>query len=288
MSGASSAAPAVVRSHSSSRRQSSYTTSLADRPHRTQSSATKAPSTPTGPTRSASHSYSHNRTPSPSQQAQLGTIARRDYETTNVARPPSSRRSSSRDRSSWAPAPPTRTESTRSTRRNSSRGHSRYNSDMGPNGGPTSVPPPGTLRTTSDAPVPGSSGSNKRRTTITAQTGQWSLGKTIGAGSMGKVKLAKNLETGEQVGNHICPRLFLTDKDTLLNIRCLLRLLSRLSHDCRPTSTIATGNANEQINPRRSEPHGKQPLSHCSIIHMFAQCETLSELTTIGTCSSST
>jgi len=25
------------------------------------------------------------------------------------------------------------------------------------------------------------------------------LGKTIGAGSMGKVKLAKNMETGEQV-----------------------------------------------------------------------------------------
>lgn len=41
---------------------------------------------------------------------------------------------------------------------------------------------------------------NKRRTTITApSTGTWALGKTIGAGSMGKVKLAKNAETGEQV-----------------------------------------------------------------------------------------
>ena len=40
---------------------------------------------------------------------------------------------------------------------------------------------------------------NKRRTTITGQSGQWALGKTIGAGSMGKVKLAKKLETGEQV-----------------------------------------------------------------------------------------
>lgn len=39
----------------------------------------------------------------------------------------------------------------------------------------------------------------RRRTTITASTGEWALGKTIGAGSMGKVKLAKNLETGEQV-----------------------------------------------------------------------------------------
>jgi serine/threonine protein kinase len=40
----------------------------------------------------------------------------------------------------------------------------------------------------------------KRRTTITApSTGTWTLGKTIGAGSMGKVKLAKHSETGEQV-----------------------------------------------------------------------------------------
>lgn len=39
----------------------------------------------------------------------------------------------------------------------------------------------------------------KRRTTITTPSGQWALGKTIGAGSMGKVKLAKNMETGEQV-----------------------------------------------------------------------------------------
>ena len=39
----------------------------------------------------------------------------------------------------------------------------------------------------------------RKRTNITAQTGTWSLGKTIGAGSMGKVKLAKNQETGETV-----------------------------------------------------------------------------------------
>ena len=64
------------------------------------------------------------------------------------------------------------------------------------------MPPSGMLRTSSDAHVSGSGGSNKRRTTITAQTGQWALGKTIGAGSMGKVKLAKNLETGEQVSKY--------------------------------------------------------------------------------------
>ena len=72
--------------------------------------------------------------------------------------------------------------------------------------GPPAVQTPIPARTQSDAAVPGSSGSVKRRTTIEAQTGQWSLGKTIGAGSMGKVKLAKNLETGEQVAVKIVPR----------------------------------------------------------------------------------
>jgi len=39
----------------------------------------------------------------------------------------------------------------------------------------------------------------RSRTTIPAQTGNWVLGKTIGAGSMGKVKLARRVEGGEQV-----------------------------------------------------------------------------------------
>lgn len=42
-------------------------------------------------------------------------------------------------------------------------------------------------------------GQPRRRTNIEARTGNWELGKTIGAGSMGKVKLAKNKATGEQV-----------------------------------------------------------------------------------------
>lgn len=47
----------------------------------------------------------------------------------------------------------------------------------------------------------------KRRTTITApNTGTWALGKTIGAGSMGKVKLAKQQDTGEQAAVKIVPR----------------------------------------------------------------------------------
>ncbi|KAL8985214.1 MAG: hypothetical protein Q9205_001035 [Flavoplaca limonia] len=203
MSAASTAAPPLVRT--SSRRQQSYSAPTNDRPHRTSSSATRPPTTSTTVTRTA---QSSDRPPSSSQQAQLANVARRDYETTNVARPPSSRRSSSRERSIAAP-PPKRTESTRDSRRQSSRpSHSRNNSHVSPavlatNGGsnatPTRAPP-------LDATNQGSGGAAKRRTTIPAQTGQWSLGKTIGAGSMGKVKLAKNLETGEQVAVKIVPR----------------------------------------------------------------------------------
>ena len=46
----------------------------------------------------------------------------------------------------------------------------------------------------------------RRRTSITTSTGSWLLGKTIGQGSMGKVKLAKNLETGEQASNQYCSK----------------------------------------------------------------------------------
>ena len=46
----------------------------------------------------------------------------------------------------------------------------------------------------------------RRRTSITTLTGTWALQKTIGQGSMGKVKLARNIETGEQVAIKIVPR----------------------------------------------------------------------------------
>ena len=208
MSAASTASPTVVRN--SSRRQPSYTTPTSDRPQRAVSTTNKPPTTPTGILRSPSQSQNHARPTSASQQASLAGVARRDYETTNVARPPSSRRSDSQDRSYTTPTPK-RTDSTRESRRTSSRpGHSRNNSRISTtttaaNEG-SSVQTPSTARPAPDGGVSTSANSAKRRTTIAAQTGEWSLGKTIGAGSMGKVKLAKNLETGEQVAVKIVPR----------------------------------------------------------------------------------
>lgn len=40
---------------------------------------------------------------------------------------------------------------------------------------------------------------SRSRTTIPTQSGKWLLGKTIGAGSMGKVKLAKKEDSNETV-----------------------------------------------------------------------------------------
>ena len=208
MSSASTASPAVVRS--SSRRQPSYSNTTSDRPHRVSSTAAKSPTTPSSTSHSTSQSQTHARPSSSSQQASLSGVARRDYETTSLARPPSSRRSESQDRN-YATQTPKRTESTRDSRRTSSRPcHSRNNSRLSAGGAttaePNTVQTPGAARSTPDTGVPSSGGSTKRRTTIGAQTGEWSLGKTIGAGSMGKVKLAKNLDTGEQVAVKIVPR----------------------------------------------------------------------------------
>lgn len=201
---ASSASPAIIRSHSSSRSNPSYAPPSADIPHRTRSTATKQSSTSNNPHRTNSRTHSYDRAP-PSNPAALANVARRDFETTDVARPSSSRRSSSRDRPYDAPPAAYRTESTRSHHRTSSRHrHNRDSSDMSgattvvANAGSTPVQPPAAAGNERPAPTSHPSPA-RRRTTITAQTGQWALGKTIGAGSMGKVKLAKNLETGEQV-----------------------------------------------------------------------------------------
>ncbi|EDU40189.1 SPS1 Serine threonine protein kinase [Pyrenophora tritici-repentis] len=158
MSAAAPTSPAVVRTPSTSRRS-------VDRPHRSQSTATR----PAG--------HPPQRHPQPA----LNNVARRDYEQSNVAQEPNVNVRRSEDPS-------------RKT-------HSRYASDASTT---SAMPINGVAadsRTGQPQPV------NKRRTTITApSTGTWALGKTIGAGSMGKVKLAKNAETGEQAAVKIVPR----------------------------------------------------------------------------------
>ncbi|KAF2031958.1 serine/threonine protein kinase-like protein Kin1 [Setomelanomma holmii] len=169
----STAAPSTTPVRNPSTRRAHPHASPADRPHRSQSTTS----------RPSNHSHSRH-------QQGLANVAARDWEQSNVANE-NVRRSESRDRT--APTP-TRTESSR-------RGHTRYASDA------STVSAMPTNGVATDGRVGQVQANTKRRTTITApSTGTWALGKTIGAGSMGKVKLAKHSETGEQVAVKIVPR----------------------------------------------------------------------------------
>ncbi|CAI7618209.1 unnamed protein product [Penicillium crustosum] len=193
-------APTVVRSHSTTSRPSRAPSDL---PHRTRSVAVRSSNTtqPPMPT-----NLSHSKTPSqdrrpPSNHTALEGAARREFEASNAARMPS-RRETSSDRSQERPST-ARTETGRRHQRNpSTQSRQRDSIDMTPSS--ASQPPPQHATATG---APAAAAAPRRRTTITTPTGQWALGKTIGAGSMGKVKLAKNMETGEQVAVKIVPRL---------------------------------------------------------------------------------
>ncbi|KAF6801133.1 protein kinase kin1 [Colletotrichum musicola] len=145
-------------------------------------------------------------------------IPQHNYETTNVV--PNPKRSALRDHppsSTRADVlPPQRHDSTISNY------HSSYhqsppvpfsdvhfsdmpaNTAVANNAGPAPV-----SHGTHDPRSPGASSAakhSKSRTTIPTPSGKWILGKTIGAGSMGKVKLARKEDTGEQVACKIIPR----------------------------------------------------------------------------------
>ncbi len=207
MSTASTASPSAVRSTSRRQPPPSYNPPVQERPQRTLSSASKPPTSPSGSHRS--NSQLQRNTPANPQAATLAGVARRDHEITDLPQHASStRRSSSRDQ--HTDVTPRRSESTRDSRRPPSRpGHSRNNSrisDATALANEPSLQAPAAARPADPGSSSTNTGTVKRRTTIGAQTGEWSLGKTIGAGSMGKVKLAKNLETGEQVAVKIVPR----------------------------------------------------------------------------------
>ncbi|KAJ5620032.1 hypothetical protein N7510_004016 [Penicillium lagena] len=201
----------VVRSHSTSAR-SSHRPPASDAPQRTRSVAVR-PTSSSQPPPQQSH-YSHAKTPShdrrpPSNYAAVDSVSRRDFEAPNVGRMPS-RREASAERSQERPSTASRTESTRRhhQRNPSAQGHQRESVDMTSataTTAPDRVADPSQSATGAHPPT--ASTQPRRRTTITTPTGQWALGKTIGAGSMGKVKLAKNMETGEQVAIKIVPRL---------------------------------------------------------------------------------
>lgn len=240
--------PAVARSHSTSSRPSR---APADLPHRTRSVAVRSSNASQPPT--PTH-LSHSKTPSqdrrpPSNYGAIDNVARRDPETSNVARMPS-RREASADRSQERPST-ARTESARRHQRNpSSQSRQRDSVDM-TSSSTAQEPPQHATGTSAAAAAP------RRRTTITTPTGNWALGKTIGAGSMGKVKLAKNLGSGEQVWM-IKPEYFLPLKS---NTHYGRRLPLKLCHDSRLRNIAPPGRQRELIAPRKFERLGKLPSS---------------------------
>lgn len=166
--------------HGSSRRDSQSYAS----PSRTQSTRSRPSAVTPSPVRANS---SHSR-PSPRRVDDI--LPQQDYETTSVGQ-------SSRKRSGDWPSH-SRTESTRSGhQRSSSRQHP--TSDMAGAADATNGAGPAPVVVPLQQKQPGRQG--RSRTVIPAQTGNWMLGKTIGAGSMGKVKLARRAEGGEEVGD---------------------------------------------------------------------------------------
>lgn len=223
----SSASPTVARSQSTSSRSHQHRPTSSELPHRTRSVAHR-PSTASQPSQppqlqsqhlhaSQFRTQAYDRPPPPaSNQAAFDNIARRDL---GPAKP--ARRSSSRNRSQERPATAHHNSEYNTPKKHqrnlSVQGHQRDSIDMAAAGPITAEvssagAPQTTNTTTSTATATAGSGSQshpaastqpKRRTTITTPSGQWALGKTIGAGSMGKVKLAKNMETGEQVSRFL-------------------------------------------------------------------------------------
>ncbi|KAB8338986.1 hypothetical protein FH972_021925 [Carpinus fangiana] len=201
------------RTSTSSRRDQSY--EAPESPRRRTSSSSRTPTASSSlPYRAQSTLHTGSHPPSAARQA--ASFARRDQEQSNVNQASPQRRSISMDRHrSTSERRASQDDAARTAHRSSSRsGHSsRYvpatttaaaesttpavNGTS--NGGPSAQLPP--------APS-GSQNTQqpRRRTTVEAQTGVWSLGKTIGAGSMGKVKLARNQDTGEQAAIKIVPR----------------------------------------------------------------------------------
>ncbi|KAB5566625.1 CAMK/CAMKL/KIN1 protein kinase [Coniochaeta sp. 2T2.1] len=193
--------------HSSSSRAPSYGLPSRSQSTRSRPPTSAAPATGPLPHRAASHHHQGSRQGSSSGRPAHDILPHEEYanETTNVAAARHhSKRSSSKDR----PPSASRTDqASQPQRRNSQRSTNSRNPDMATsanNAGPAPAPHTGPDARSAAA---GTQKHGRTRTTIPTQSGKWILGKTIGAGSMGKVKLAKKEDSNEQVACKIIPRL---------------------------------------------------------------------------------
>ncbi|PKS12850.1 hypothetical protein jhhlp_000190 [Lomentospora prolificans] len=135
------------------------------------------------------------------------TLESNGHENNSETRSPRLKRSDNSNN----PSHPSRQETTRPHRRSSTRSahttHHQPPAEMAVNTGLQNDVGAGPSAHTTDARHAAPSAKhNRSRTTIPTQSGKWILGKTIGAGSMGKVKLARKEDGTEQVACKIIPR----------------------------------------------------------------------------------
>lgn len=198
---APAAAPTLARTHSSARNPPSTYAQSPSQPARTRS--TNHRQSGSQHHRTSSRAYEQDQNIS-NAQGGLANVARQDFERSNLARSSSTRRSSREGRSAYEDESSrhNRTSSRPDSRRNSQDFTATPRTTNGTSAAPQ--PPPAPV----PAPMshPNYAQMGRRRTSITTQTGTWALGKTIGQGSMGKVKVARNTETGETVAIKIIPR----------------------------------------------------------------------------------
>jgi len=198
------ASPSLPRTPSTTKRHAIPTSTE----RQSQSATTSRHGDTASPRRSESKTHTqapHSRSASAAaQQAQLANVAQRDFEQTNLDKPTVGHRIDSKDSSSRGQTLP-RSQSVRVPPPTSS--SSRPTNGRRESEGPLASNAPGSMtlteKTTRQPSATDNSTQQRRRTTVEATTGTWELGKTIGAGSMGKVKLAKNKKTGEEVRSQL-------------------------------------------------------------------------------------
>ena len=109
--------------------------------------------------------------------------------------------------------------------------------------------------------------------------GDYTLSKTLGAGSMGKVKLATHNITGEKVCGSYCSLRLITSSYTLFLYSWLLKsfLESTLIHRLQPTAQESTMTPQHvrppKMPPRRFGHFAKPPFLCFSITPTYVACE---------------
>ncbi|KAL6352762.1 hypothetical protein LRP88_13235 [Fusarium phalaenopsidis] len=160
------------------------------------------------------HGSHHQRTSSSARNYQPQSLSQNDYEASRLVAAVNAhaQRSSSRDRQPPARGPDPSRAHRRSSSRSKSNNHQSPHPEMAPsattsNGaGSQNAAQPQQHGHADAPPRPSTSKHARSRTVIPTQSGKWMLGKTIGAGSMGKVKLARKEDGSEQVACKIIPR----------------------------------------------------------------------------------